>query len=205
MALTTASNFARDYMKRAHSSGRILTRLYPPARGGYTLTELLILVLVLGIVIMATIPLITAVLEDIRLSRATADVVAALEYARARAAVSGMDVRVSFPDKVGTVRVERYTTATNLMDGALLVPDTLVERGIFVPVPHPLTKQTNAFVALGSDRAELFAVADFEGTNTLEFQAYGVPSRSGRVDIVYGERRHTVVVEGETGRVVMER
>jgi prepilin-type N-terminal cleavage/methylation domain-containing protein len=174
------------------------------ARGGVSLLELLIVVLVLGIVAMASAPLIGSALRQSRLSRAAGDVVAALDYARSRAASSGEGMRVSFPTGGKIVIVERFVLSTNLatVPEGKTVAAAKVDAGVYRRVPHPLEKHTNAFAVIQRDDSDPYiAVATFQGSNSVEFLAMGVPSRTGRVEIASGPERWTLVVESETGRV----
>jgi prepilin-type N-terminal cleavage/methylation domain-containing protein len=171
---------------------------------GFTLIELAIVLLVLSIVTMTTAPLVGHALRQSRLSRAAGDVVAALDYARSRAASSGEGMRVSFPAGGKIVIVERFVLSTNLMTVAegKTVAAAKVDAGIYRRVPHPLEKHTNAFAVIQKDDTDPYiAVATFQGSNSVEFLAMGVPSRTGRVEIASGPERWTLVVESETGRV----
>lgn len=169
---------------------------------GFTLVELMIVVMVLSIVAMAAIPAIGNVLRESRLSRAVADVAAALEYARSRAGSSGTAMRVTFPRDGLSVVVERYVPATDLWTAGSPVPAALVEGGGFRTVPHPLEQRGKAFVYFRpGDDGPSIAAAEFGGTNAVVFQSLGTPSSAGAVEIVYGGSARVVTVEGETGRI----
>jgi hypothetical protein len=169
--------------------------------------ELILVVLVLSIVAMAATPLIGRALRDSRLSQATAEVVAAMEYARSRAVASGMDVRVRFPTGGTNVVVERYAPATNLLttsDGELIAA-SLVEAGGFDPLPHPLDKRSTAFVTIARERGDPTIIyVDFEGTNAVVFGACGAASATGRVEVACDADRRTITVAAGTGRIDVE-
>jgi prepilin-type N-terminal cleavage/methylation domain-containing protein len=195
----------RGIPRRNPPQTRVLTQR-EPRRHGFSLAELLIVVLVLSIVAMTAVPLIGNGLRDARLSQATADVVAALNYARSRALASGSDLRVSFPSGGARVLVECCGVATDVLtcvEGEQ-IEASLVEDAGFVPVPHPFEKHTNAFVMVYQGRGDpMIARADFGGTNVVQFSALGVPSSTGQVVIVCGDDHRTVHVAGSGGRIVV--
>jgi prepilin-type N-terminal cleavage/methylation domain-containing protein len=181
----------------SHLCGQI-----PERNAGVTLLELLIVLLILSIVAMVGMPLIGSAAREARLSRATSDVVSALEYARACASSARTDVCVRFSKDTGFVVVERLVPAIDLLGGDILIPESLVEQGVFESVPHPLEKRTNAFAFISRDAGSpTIESADFGGTNAVIFQAQGAPSSGGMVKLVLGTLKQTVSVDGVTGQI----
>jgi len=78
---------------------------------GYTLVELLIVVLMLGIMVMAAAPGLNSGLNDARLSGAAEEVVTALEFAQMTAATSGSRTRVTIDAAMDTIIVERLSSS----------------------------------------------------------------------------------------------
>lgn len=195
-------------MARVHeadSSGAVHPCAQPsPRKDGVSLAEMLIIVLVVSIVAMASLPLIGNASREARLSGATAEVVAALEYAQSCAASSGTDVRVRFPDDEGIVVVERLVPATDLLAEDTLIPEALVEQGVYESVPHPLEKRTNAFVFVTQeDGYPTITAADFEGTNAVVFGRYGKPSAKGTIELTFGDHRRTIKLGAQMGRIAI--
>ena len=169
---------------------------------GVTLLELLIVLLIMSIVAMVGMPLIGSAAREARLSRATSDVVSALEYARACASSARTDVCVRFSKDTGFVVVERLVPATDLLAEDTLIPEGLVENRIFESVPHPLEKRTNAFAFISRDAGSpTIESVDFGGTDAVIFQAQGAPSSGGLVKLVLGTLKQTVSVDGVTGQI----
>ena len=188
-------------VRNAKTAGGVNPRVqFRRGASGFTLAEMLIVVLILGIVALTTVPLIGTALQEARLSRATVDVVSALEYARAGAAATGADFQVRFPDGAGIVVVEQRVPNTDI-EASDLIPEALIENGIFEPVPHPVDKHTNAFaVVTQEDGFPKIVSADFGGTNGVIFGNQGIPSSAGEVELAFGRYHRTVKLNGQTGR-----
>ena len=169
----------------------------------FTLTELLIVVLVLSIVMMTAIPMLRNVRQEPRLARAAADVAAAMQFARARAAAEGGRFRVRFPAEGDRVVVERYVPSGNVLAGGDRLPAALVEEGTFQAIAHPLEKrETNAFLYVVRDANDpKIAGVDFGGTNAVVFEALGYPSSGGKVVIALESEHRVVTVEPVSGRI----
>jgi prepilin-type N-terminal cleavage/methylation domain-containing protein len=75
---------------------------------GFTFVEVLIVLLIVGLMAMVTIPAMNSSVDDSRLSAATREVVAALEFAQLTAMTSGRECRVTIDDAGETILVEHF-------------------------------------------------------------------------------------------------
>lgn len=177
-------------------------------RRGFTLIELLIVVLVLGIMVMLGTPLLTASVDDARLSSAVSAVRTAIEYARLLAMGSGQPCRVTLDDTNATLTVEcfRCTKLDELLDGSLAsVPEAYVDSNTqYEVMEDPLSPDGDYRIDFSSDMR--FAGADLvvaltDSGNQVVFDDSGVPSTGGTVSVGYGNRLVVLGIHPVTGAV----
>ena len=84
----------------------LLLDLRPHA--GFTFVEILIVLLIVGVMAMVALPSMNSSVDDSRLSSATREVVAALEFAQLTAMTSGRECRVTIDDVGETILVEHF-------------------------------------------------------------------------------------------------
>jgi type II secretory pathway pseudopilin PulG len=173
---------------------------------GFTLFEILIVFMLLGIVAMLGMPTLIAALEDARLTSAAAETVTALEFAHSKALNSGREIRVAFDVAADTIHVEQFTYTADLLSGAATLPQTDVENGNFVTMYHPLKPGDDYRINLASQ--PLFgganiAAVDFGGNNFITFDTLGVPSNGGTATLGFGSRQIVVSVDALTGQVTV--
>ncbi len=150
------------------------------APGGFTLVELLVVVLILAILAAVVIPQAVGV-GGVQAQSAARLVLADLEYAQNHAIVTQTNTTVTF-DTGGN----SYTVSN--------------ESGTLV---HPITKQayTVDFDTQHGFGSVSLNAADFGGAPSVTFDALGAPNADGTVDIVGGSQRYRVSVAPVTGRV----
>ena len=141
-----------------------------PWRNGFSLIELTIVLLIMGILASATAPRYLEALARYRVD-ATAKLLAAdLQLARSEA--------------------KRTSTAQSLE--VYVVDNRYVLAGI-----ADMTRAGQAYEVRrnGSDYGSQIASADFGGTSTITFDIYGVPDNGGSIVVVSGSEQRIVAVD----------
>ncbi len=171
---------------------------------GFTLAELLIVVLVLGIIATVALPLMATVLIEARLNAAASEVVTAIEYAQLTALSTRRACRVTIDATADTLLLEQVQHDASLLGIEAQLAETAVEALSTVRVPHPMlpfedyeVDFTNPSRFSGVD----IVSATFGGGNFLEFQALGTPSSGGSVTMTAGDFQTVLTVDGLSGKV----
>jgi len=150
---------------------------------GFTLLEVVIVVLVLGIMAAAAVPAMNGFFTDEKINGAADSVVTAIYYARTMAITTGVDHRVNFDPATESFSVEKYT-------GGEPPSET------FEAVENPLTKR-NYTLSFGegtnAEGVDLCS-ATFGADQFVRFGRLGEPKFTGSVVIEYGGRQRTVSV-----------
>jgi type II secretory pathway pseudopilin PulG len=169
---------------------------------GFTLVEALIIIFILGIVATLAVPTLQSGLAESRLAGASGEITVALEYAQLVAMTSGAQTRVTIYAASDTIRVERFEISFDIMgaDIEIPVPEDDIEGGDWAIVDHPASR--------GKDYEIVFADEDrFDGvditsanfgvipTETVTFDAMGVPSDEGTVTLTLGGNQVIVTVD----------
>jgi Tfp pilus assembly protein FimT len=171
---------------------------------GFTLFDVLAVVLILGIVALLGLPSINAALEDHRLSGAVDEIVTALEYARARAINTGSETRVTIDDTADTILVEQFIITGNLLGSDTTLPEADVEGGSYTVMELPMNRGTDYSISFSDD--ERFDGVDITSTsfgagNFVIFGALGTPTDGGTVTLSSNNRQAVISVDSLTGRV----
>ncbi len=103
---------------------------------GFTLIEIVIVMLLMGIIVSISLPAITTTLKDTRLRGAADEVVIALEYAQLTAMTSGLKTRVAVSPTFDTIYVRHYKTPADLFTGGDELADSDVELLNLSPQGH---------------------------------------------------------------------
>ena len=173
---------------------------------GFTLIEVMLLVLIMAIVAMIGLPTLSSALAEIRLSGTASEIVTALEYAQVTAMCSGARTRVTIDDAADTILVERFRISGDIMSGATEIPENDIDSGTFVTMAHPLKRGENFFISLTSEdrfKGVDISSATFGAGNFVSFDTLGAPSEGGSVTLVFGtgSRQATITVDPLTGKV----
>lgn len=179
-------------------------------RLGFTLLEVTLVVIILGLVGGLAIPWLASSLEDASIDAATEEVATALEYARLMAVNSGGAARVTFDTGAMTVVVERPTSpeADALRDTAQAkIGSTGIDAWTFQPVMNPVSPGKEYRVDLSRNARWGGAGIDDLATNfagdQVEFDGIGVPSSGGTIGIVRGPRKTEITLDSLTGKVTV--
>jgi prepilin-type N-terminal cleavage/methylation domain-containing protein len=171
---------------------------------GFSLLELMIVVLILGIIATTALPSLKSGVDQSRLAAATEEIVTALEYARLFALTTGTQSRVTIDATANTVWVQRFKNTANFLGAEAQLPKADVEGGSFLTMTHPFNRGASYYTVFSDeDRFDGVDIASsvFGAGNFITFGALGVPSSSGTVTLSLGSKLVTIAVNGTTGRV----
>ena len=165
-------------------------RVTTPGPRGFTLLEILVVVVILAIAAAMAVPMLSA--GGATKLQAAAEMVAAdLEYAKSMAISRGGRYRVTFDVAGNAYQVEDPNGAV---------------------IDHPITKGSPYVVDFDGGRLSgvEIASADFDGTAGVQFDSLGSPYRateealdSGVLTLRIGDRTETVHVEPVTGMITI--
>ena len=151
-----------------------------PRHDGFTLVELVIVLLIMSILIAVAAPRWSQSLQDIRVSNAASRIVADLSRAQSAAWNSSTSNTVTF-----TVSISRY----EISDVA-----SLGRRGS----PYVIDLSDAPYTS------RLVSVWDQSGTQTITFNGYGIPDRGGNIVVASGETQRVIVVDATSGTAVVQ-
>jgi len=176
---------------------------------GFTLLELVIVVLVLGIVAALGAPALLSSLDDAHLDAAASEVSTALRYAQLVAAGTGRATRVTIDVAGDTLLVEQMAHAnlSIIMNPANTEIDAVdIETGDTLgPADHPTVRVAPYQVSLMDDRFGGVDIvsATFGSGSAVDFSGSGAPSTAGTVRLALGGRQVTVAIDDLAGRVTV--
>ena len=173
-------------------------------KGGFTLVELLMVVIILGIVAMAGMPTLVSGLEGFKLSAAVTEIVTAIEYAQLTAMTAGGRTRITLDASANTIKVEKSKPGSSLLGSETELDEADVEGESYVNMGNPINKGKDYLISLASeDRLSGVDIATsvFGAGNFIIFDALGAPSNGGAVTLSLGSRQATVSVDSLTGKV----
>ena len=160
-------HFARSFLSEGASN----------QRGAFTLVEIIIVVLLVGILAAASMPAIGAAATDMKLRAAARKLTAGLNYIRNQAITEGAE----------------YGIACSATGYKAFKPAAGLEA-----ITHPLTHQPWV-VDLSDDQITL--AADFSDESKVTFDSTGAPDSAGQIVMTLGKISTTLTVEASTGRV----
>lgn len=177
---------------------------------GFTLLELLIVVLVLGILAGLAFPVMAKSVTDARLRGAVSEVATALRYAKASAMNTGRTCRVVFDVAGETLEVSQVvhekidklkdTNLSEIDDGEVDDPGLWAWEQMDNPM-HPGVPYEIDFRAAEAFGGVDIVSATFGTGTTVEFDARGAASDEGTVVIGFGGRQASIQVDDESGRI----
>ena len=156
---------------------------YRSESSGFTLIEVVIVVMILGIVATVAVPGMNDVFTDEKINAAADSVVTAVYYARNMSITTGVNHRVTFDTEQDLFTVEKYTGGAP--------PDET-----FATIENPLTKR-DYDVAFDTtthvDGVDVY-LASFGSDAYVRFDNMGAPHNTGGVYLEYGGRRRKIGV-----------
>jgi len=157
-----------------------LPRGSSPARGGFTLVELIVVVVILAIAAAMVVPYASGT-GEMSCQAAARRLMADLEYAQNQAIVTQTTIKVTFDSSSNS-----YTVAN--------------QSG---PLIHPITKKDYVvdFDTEDTLKGITISAVAFGGGAEVSFSALGAPDLGGSVDLAAGSSTYRVTVAPVTGRV----
>jgi len=171
-------------------------------REGFTLLELLIVGLILGIFTMLGWPVLNSAMGDYRLAAAAEEIVNALECAQLTA-TTGQQTQVTISSTAKRVDVKQFKPIANLLDGSSQYSAADVEGGIFVYLGNPMNKGTDYSITFPNESRFSgvdITASDF-GSVPVTFDSTGTPSKGGTATLTFSGRQKVVTLNALTGRV----
>ncbi len=148
-------------------------------RGGFTLAELTIVVLIIGILSAATMPKLLDSVDYFHVEAAAKRIKQDFEMARRHARSQGTAQSIEFDTN----------TSTYVMPN---VPD----------INH--SGSDYAVDLTGEPYGSLLYDVNFNGTETVTFDGYGVPDNPGTIEVEAGAYAQTITIEATTGRATIQ-
>ena len=171
---------------------------------GFTLIEILIFLLILGIIATQALPTIQSGLEISKMSEAASEVIVAIQYAQLSAMTTGAESRVTIDHTGDTILLERFNITGDIFSGAAEMPENDIDSGSFANMAHPFNRGVDYSIAF-ADEDRFYGVditaVDFGGNNFVTFDALGLPSDAGTVTLTLGSQQTTLTVDASTGSV----
>ncbi len=172
-----------------------------PTRSGFTIVELLLVILILGIVAMTVGPATHGVLLEARLNGAAAEVVGALEYAKNCAVRYQRSFAVGWIPQLRVVAVCDRRFASD--SAAHLDADPPVSA--FGVLFNPFDKKPYTIPVEGWNRARGVRMTLPPEDLLFVFYPEGhVSALSTSITIALGDQQRTIAVSSSTGRVVVQ-
>jgi len=171
---------------------------------GFTVAEMVVVVMILAIIAATGIPLLTTSMNHYRLRGAAEEVVNAIQYAQMSAVTSGMRTRAIISPTGQSISVSQYMQTANLVSGGNQLAAASVESGSYVYMEYPLKRGVNYLINLSAEdrfRGVYIIWSDFNLLLPLSFNAQGKPSHGGNVILVLSGQQMTVNVDALTGKV----
>jgi len=150
---------------------------------GFTLIEVVIVVLILGIVATVAVPGMNEFFTDEKINGAADSVVTAVYYARNMSITTGVNHRVTFDTDLDSFSVEKYTGG--------MPPDET-----FATVENPSTKRDYdvEFDTTTHMHGVDVQLANFGSEAYVRFDSMGAPQTTGGVYLEYGGRLRKIGV-----------
>ncbi|MHC5113199.1 MAG: GspH/FimT family pseudopilin [Planctomycetota bacterium] len=148
-----------------------------PSRA-FSLIELVIVLIIVGTIAVIAAPRYARSAEHYRADAVSLRIAADLEVARSRARATGGDVTVIFDAGNDRYAIPQLPSEANPAAGTVVY---------LAPAPY---------------RSNIAAVS-FNGTSSVTFDGYGLPTVGGWVVVVSGEQAKCVLVDGATGVVTV--
>jgi prepilin-type N-terminal cleavage/methylation domain-containing protein len=177
-------------------------------RAGFTLFEIMVVLLILGIVSMLGWPALNEAMGDSRLAAAAEEVANAFEFAQMAAISSGRKTRVVIGAPQDSIAVRQHKATADLFSGGDALVSGDVESKTYEYMYYPLNKGTKYLVKLRDDsrfRGVDIKTSNFNQGAAVHFDTLGAPSKGGTVRLALRGRQMVVKLDALTGKVTVSR
>ena len=184
----------------------LCNRINKRSSDGFTLMEVLIVILILSITAMILLPNINQALERSRLSGAVDEIMIALGFAQMTAMTTGGQTRVTIDAAADTILIEQFKPDGDLLGSETELSEGDVENGSYVTMEYPTNPGTDYYIVFSNeDRFKNVDIgsAQFGAQNYVIFNNLGTPSQGGTIAITSGAGRVLLTLDGLNGKVTM--
>ena len=176
----------------------------PLRQGGFTLFEIMFVVIILGIVATLGLPTLQSSLTDTRLSGAATEIITALEFGQTTAMSTGGLVRITLDASSDSILVEKFKPDADLLGVEAELDESDVEGGSYSTMGLPTNKGTDYSITFSAE--DRFSGVDissstFGAGNFVIFDGLGAPSGGGTVTLSMGSSSITLTVNALNGKV----
>ena len=174
------------------------------SHGGFTLVEVLIVVLLLGLLAMMGTPTLISGMDRYRLSSTATEIITTIEFAQMTAMTAGGKTRITINDVNDTILIEKFTPDVDLLGVEAELDEADVEGGSYKTMGHPTNKGVDYQIEVGSEdrfHGVDILTSTFGAGNFIIFDALGAPSDGGTVTLSLGGSQATLTVDALTGKV----
>jgi len=188
-------------MTHSFNNRLFIDRLKTRRMDGFTLLELLMVLLIMAIFAMLGWPVLNSAMGDYRLEAAAAEIVNALEFAQLTA-TTGQQTEVTINASTKKIDVKRFKPKADLLDGSSQYAAAEVEDSIFVYLENPMNKGTDYSITFPNESR--FSGVDIIASafdSPVTFNSSGTPSKGGTVTLSFSGRQKSVTLDALTGRV----
>ena len=175
-------------------------------QSGFSFVEGLITVVIFSIVATASSPMLTAALDDSKLSGAASEVVNALQFAKLTAINSGKGTIVMVDADMEMIGVGKAKVATDLFNSGDVMSDISIESEFYDIMEYPLKKGTQYIIRLREQNrfnGVDITASSFNQGEELYFNNQGYPSSGGTVSLTCGSLQVNVNVAALTGKITV--
>jgi prepilin-type N-terminal cleavage/methylation domain-containing protein len=170
---------------------------------GFTMAEVMIVVLIMSIVTLAGLPLLTTSMDHYRLKGAAEEVVNAFRYAQSSAMSSGRKTRVVIGHLSNRIGVRQYTLSADLLAGGNELVAGDVESGTYKLMDYPLKKGIKYPVLFADEdrfKGVDITISDFDSGDPLDFDTLGRPSHGGTATLALKGQQMVISLDVLTGK-----
>lgn len=176
---------------------------------GFTLAELLVVVVILGVAATIGIPMLHSALTGADLTAAATEVASALKYAQRASARTDRMCRVVIDDKADTLAVQQQVaTNTDLVRNPSQIEwlRSVINLVSYRPMEHPLKHGSSYLVDFAHEHrfgGVDIATVSFGGSSWVSFDEFGTPSSGGTVVLVRQGQQANLVLDAASGKVTI--
>ncbi len=171
-----------------------------PCRNGFTLTDLLITVLLIGLFSLMAMPAFQDLASGAKLDSAAAELVSSLEYA------GSLAIRYRRPFLVTvSQRYSAFAAIDSRYEGDMSDhPDADPPVWAFGIVAHPVDRSRYLIDFNATERFEGVRISAIKGASSIRFYPEGhCSTEATSITVTYGGDSRTVSIDGITGRVTV--